>query len=275
MSPMDLNIEMGQVEKPFKPMIRVGTPVMNKNQVIIGYLILNYKADQIRNHIKPASFSPVSGLNLLNSEGYWLVNQDTSKEWGFMFEDKKEFTILNDYPAESKDIYHSSEDQLLTEEGLFTFSTVDPSALFTETTQRTWKVLSFISSEKIDAIFRDDRIFNIRINIILTVLYGLSFFFLGSYMIRKKKNEIEKEKMIEELKEALEEVKTLSGLLPVCSNCYKIRNDKGYWDQIEHYIEVHSDAQFSHSLCPSCMDELYKNEPWFNKFKDDTEDNPE
>jgi DNA-binding response OmpR family regulator len=60
-----------------------------------------------------------------------------------------------------------------------------------------------------------------------------------------------------ELEEALDEVKKLSGFLPICSFCKKIRDDKGYWQQIEQYITEHSEAEFSHSMCPECMDEHY------------------
>ena len=60
-----------------------------------------------------------------------------------------------------------------------------------------------------------------------------------------------------DLENALAEVKTLSGLLPICASCQKIRNDKGYWDRIETYIQDHSEATFSHSLCPDCARELY------------------
>jgi PAS domain S-box-containing protein len=60
-----------------------------------------------------------------------------------------------------------------------------------------------------------------------------------------------------ELQAALNEVKTLSGLLPICSNCKKIRDDKGYWNQIESYIQTHSDASFTHGICPDCMKRLY------------------
>ena len=56
---------------------------------------------------------------------------------------------------------------------------------------------------------------------------------------------------------AQQEVKILSGLLPICANCKKIRDDKGYWNQIEGYIQKYSDAQFSHSVCPDCAEELY------------------
>jgi CheY-like chemotaxis protein len=57
-----------------------------------------------------------------------------------------------------------------------------------------------------------------------------------------------------ELEEALEQVKQLSGILPICSYCKKIRDDKDYWQQVESYISHHSEAQFSHSICPVCYD---------------------
>lgn len=59
-----------------------------------------------------------------------------------------------------------------------------------------------------------------------------------------------------ELQEALVKVKTLKGLLPICASCKKIRDDQGYWNQLETYIEEHSDALFTHGLCPKCLEEL-------------------
>jgi DNA-binding response OmpR family regulator len=73
----------------------------------------------------------------------------------------------------------------------------------------------------------------------------------------RKKAEEEREKLIRELRQALAEVKTLSGLLPICASCKKIRDDKGYWNQIEVYIRDHSHAEFSHGLCPDCAKKLY------------------
>jgi hypothetical protein len=66
-----------------------------------------------------------------------------------------------------------------------------------------------------------------------------------------------KEGVIEELKAAMAQVKQLSGLLPICASCKKIRDDQGYWQQIESYIRDHSDAKFTHSLCPGCAKKLY------------------
>jgi CheY-like chemotaxis protein len=66
-----------------------------------------------------------------------------------------------------------------------------------------------------------------------------------------------REKLILELEDALAQVKTLSGLLPICSSCKKIRDDEGYWNQLEVYIRDHSEVEFSHSLCPECAKKLY------------------
>lgn len=66
---------------------------------------------------------------------------------------------------------------------------------------------------------------------------------------------LQKEKL--KLEEALVQVKTLSGLLPICSSCKKIRDDRGYWNQIESYIRDHSEAEFSHGICPECLKRLY------------------
>jgi DNA-binding response OmpR family regulator len=60
-----------------------------------------------------------------------------------------------------------------------------------------------------------------------------------------------------QLQTALNEVKQLSGMLPICSHCKKIRSDQGYWTQIEDYIRAHSEAQFTHSICPDCYHELF------------------
>jgi PAS domain S-box-containing protein len=73
----------------------------------------------------------------------------------------------------------------------------------------------------------------------------------------RKRAEMEQERLILQLQEALAKVKTLSGLLPICASCKKIRDDKGYWTQIERYISKHSNAEFSHGICPDCAKKLY------------------
>lgn len=76
-------------------------------------------------------------------------------------------------------------------------------------------------------------------------------------IIARKKIEDERNQLIAQLHKTLQEVKTLRGFLPICSNCRKIRKDSGYWQQIEAYIQEHTDAQFTHGMCPDCMREIY------------------
>ncbi|MDC7240894.1 MAG: PAS domain-containing protein [Spirochaetales bacterium] len=73
----------------------------------------------------------------------------------------------------------------------------------------------------------------------------------------QKKLESERNKLIDDLQQALDKVKMLSGLLPVCSSCKKIRDDSNNWQPIENYIDEHSEAKFSHSICPECAKKLY------------------
>jgi len=81
----------------------------------------------------------------------------------------------------------------------------------------------------------------------------------------RRKNELEQTRLIEELTEALSKAKTLAGLLPICAHCKKIRDEEGDWHQVEAYISQHSDAEFTHGICPQCFkvatsdtDRIYK-----------------
>ena len=80
---------------------------------------------------------------------------------------------------------------------------------------------------------------------------------IGRDVTKRKQIEEERERLIAKLQEAAAKIKTMSGLLPICASCKKIRDDTGYWNQIESYIQVHSDAEFSHSICPECVVKLY------------------
>jgi PAS domain S-box-containing protein len=73
----------------------------------------------------------------------------------------------------------------------------------------------------------------------------------------RKRAEAERERLIGELQEALSSVKTLSGLLPICAACKNIRDDSGYWNQIESYFKEHTRVEFTHGICPDCMKKLY------------------
>ncbi len=98
---------------------------------------------------------------------------------------------------------------------------------------------------------------------------ALGFYIITADITERKRFEEERETLIKELQAALAQVKTLGGLLPICSSCKKIRDDRGYWNQIEEYIQQHSYADFSHGICPECAEKLY---PDIFKNKDEKSD---
>ncbi len=68
-----------------------------------------------------------------------------------------------------------------------------------------------------------------------------------------------------DLEQALKDVRTLQGLIPICAQCKKIRDDKGFWQKVEVYLEGHSQARFTHGLCEDCMQKLYGHEKWYKE----------
>jgi len=75
-------------------------------------------------------------------------------------------------------------------------------------------------------------------------------------LLHRRRVEIEREKLIAELQQALAEVKTLSGMIPICGWCKNVRADEGYWQSVEQYVRAHTDATFSHGMCPSCSEKF-------------------
>jgi hypothetical protein len=94
---------------------------------------------------------------------------------------------------------------------------------------------------------------------LLSILMGSIFAIAGSYVFIRIMAPVlvRLETNVRELEDAMNKVKQLNGLLPICASCKKIRDDSGYWEQIETYIRNHSDAEFSHGICPDCAKKLY------------------
>jgi len=80
---------------------------------------------------------------------------------------------------------------------------------------------------------------------------------VGQDVTERNRASAERELLIAQLQQALSEVKMLSGLLPICASCKRVRDNQGYWQQVEEYLGMHSEAQFTHGICPECMDRLY------------------
>ena len=111
-----------------------------------------------------------------------------------------------------------------------------------------WFLADFYSSHPYSSVFF--ALWNTTIRL-------LSFLILA-YLTSKIRSLLMKEReTTKALRDALNQIKTLSGLIPICASCKKIRDDKGYWNLLETYIQEHSEAEFSHGICPDCMKKLY------------------
>lgn len=123
----------------------------------------------------------------------------------------------------------------------------------------------------------------IRFNLYIVMANGLGITMLSALNKNRRKQYIqfikeqylnsELQLTVDKLISAQQEIKTLEGIIPICSNCKKIRDDEGYWKKIESYIESHLDASFSHGICPECMNEFYGDKDWYKKRKKKDQDN--
>ncbi|MBT8438079.1 MAG: PAS domain S-box protein [Gammaproteobacteria bacterium] len=132
-SPLDLNIEQGQIEKPFKPVIRFATPIFSASERLKGVLVLNYLGDRMLNSFARASANIADHIYLLNQQGYWLHTPDTDKSWGFMLEHGHRFS--SDYPTEWQAMQRQASAQIRTSNGLFSYETVTPMSVAAQSLQ--------------------------------------------------------------------------------------------------------------------------------------------
>jgi len=163
-SAMDLNIEHGQVELPYKPTIRIATPLFIKNQRI-GMAILNYNAQEILDYFEAAhsghshkEIRNISNIELLNSDGFWLHAQDESITWGFVLKARSGSSFARLYPEEWQEVQLKKKGSLNTEHGLFIYEHIHPiesSLLGEQSTKYSWIVLGHVEQDRLLQI-RDD-----------------------------------------------------------------------------------------------------------------------
>ena len=127
-SPLDLNIERGTIETPFKPMIRFAGPVYDAGNKLQGVVVLNYLGEFLLSPLgNPVGAEKhISELMLIDSEGYWFKSDIPEDEWGFMLEDRRRKTFGRRFPETWRRIRNSENGQVLNEEGLFTYTTIHP-----------------------------------------------------------------------------------------------------------------------------------------------------
>lgn len=133
-SKMDLNIENNQIEQPIKPMIRFSTPVYDENNKVLGIIVLNYYADHLLESFEDITQTANGDLFLLDSNGEWIINNiDNSKEWSFMYNDKKDISFRNEYYKEWEEIKKNRSGSFKTENGYFSYSNIIDDENYTDT----------------------------------------------------------------------------------------------------------------------------------------------
>ncbi len=118
-----------------------------------------------------------------------------------------------------------------------------------------WGIVAKIDLSEVREPFIRAGLISAVLGIMIIIIGSIIFFIITEPLIRELHD------TIADLQAAMDNVKQLSGLLPICASCKKIRDDKGYWTQIESYIHDHSEAQFSHGICPDCAKKLYGDLP--------------
>ncbi|MCL6416551.1 PAS domain S-box protein [Aestuariirhabdus sp. Z084] len=160
LSPLDLNVESAQVEQPFKPTIRIGIALFDEEAKRLGYLLANYRGDDLIANFQQVSSHLSDRMMLVNSEGYWLVGGDDGKNWGFMLDHQDSFAEA--HPIAWQQINSNTKGQLVFDQGLYSFDTLFPYVL--EDTQNRlhddaksyyWKVISFAPNRLINEAPRE------------------------------------------------------------------------------------------------------------------------
>lgn len=214
MSPLDLNIEAGEIERPLKPMIRFATPVFDHEGRKQGILFLNYLGDNLIQRFKRVAINISDHVQLVNSAGYWISSPDPAQEWGFMFNNDRTFGAR--YPEAWKRISSGDAGQFVTGQGMFTFSTVYPlqiarlsaregidpdlavlrSQLRPELDGYYWKVISHVQPAALGASPGDFLRRNLLLYTTLLALLGIISLYLAHSRLRHRQavaqNEYEK-----------------------------------------------------------------------------------
>lgn len=145
-SKLDLNVENNQVEKPDKPMIRLATPVFDRNNDFQGIIILNYYGKYLLDVFDNLSSSSDGNTFLLNPEGYWIYNNlDQSLEWSFMYGDRKDLSFRNQFPNEWNAMQSADNGAFKTNQGYFIYRKITP--VQQETTDISRQKASFVLGE--------------------------------------------------------------------------------------------------------------------------------
>lgn len=202
-SPFDLNVERGQVERPLKPMIRFGVPIYDKQGKKRGIVLLNYLGARLLKRLERTGESMYGRPLLVNWDGYWLLGPQPDDAWGFMLEGRKGKTLLSRFPAAGPVIRDNIHGQVVTKEGMFSFSSVFPLKIYQwsssgaggafagnrerlASSQYHWKLISYVNRDALDQ-YSLSLLHNLSLlGAVLFLLTALASWFIAAAIVRKR-----------------------------------------------------------------------------------------
>ena len=248
-SPLDLNIEYGEIEQPLKPMIRIGTPVFDSNNSKRGIVLVNYLADLLLDKLSDTLYGDIT---MLNSDGYWLRGLDPNEEWGFMYPSnntKMSSTLSLQHPHNWDEINKSKSGQFYGEEGLLSFDTIyplldfhvsstgsgrpfEPSNTSITYNDYYWKILSIVPNRVINNI-RNFYLFRYMLFLaIVLIISSVAIVFLMFINTRRKHTEVELTEQIkakEELQKSKISLENAQRIARLGNWDWDIVKNKLYW----------------------------------------------
>lgn len=263
-SPLDLNIEHGVIEQPFKPMIRFGSPVFDSTGKKKGIVIINYSANRLLDRFKNVLNDESSEQWLLNSDSFWLKGPSSKHEWGFMLQQYDQ-SMEKQYPDVWEQIKATTNGQFVNEHGLWTFNTVYPllsnsnlKYVDRDKHQYFWKLVFFIP--------RDEYLSNswqTGIKTAISAFIILVSFFLGCLWLTKSWFEVRKvnenlEGIVDERTKELIDARNKAEELANTDSLTEINNRRAYFEQAHN---IHQQAiRYNHRYTVLMLDiDLFKN----------------
>ena len=190
LSPLDLNIENGQIQRPFKPTLRIGMPSFNYRGEREGIIMINALAEELINHFLDRSrLVPAEQISWLNGDGYWFAGEAEEKLWGFMFDDKQKITLAKQQPAIWNKVNASDQGIINTEHGTYLFTTIFPYTAFSKAktirlnTDRPyrWKLVAYYSDDYLNELIAEKRFDGQLIMLLSGLLLMAIFLLFGSW----------------------------------------------------------------------------------------------
>ncbi len=193
-SPLDLNIEYSQVEMPIKPMLRFVTKVSDSHGETVGVIVLNYLAQSPIDQMSAAPYGTDYQLLIVNSHGYWIHGFNPEDEWGFMFVNRKHKKISSMYPREWSSIRTKLTGHVISENGLFIFTTLKPTEIIniygnqqqTGFVEDSYKIITYTTMDKLSSPYINTVYV---IAVLLILIYGLIIWWRLKYRLKIPINE--------------------------------------------------------------------------------------